>query len=371
MIFISPFRNNKEDEKGSTSPCTHMFSFQACELRWPFLRGVKTLSSLFEKTNTGCVSDVIVVPGHVVVLLHSSTVLCVFDAVPSELQLSESEQRTLSAYLVKQQTAKNTKGEDSNNNDLFKALLLSNHPSPITSLWFEKSRRQHHLHLYACQQDGYLSCWVWIPQKWAWQQVVGMGTLGGKGRNALLLPPTRDTTSSGGKTEPIERIVTNVISTKVKGQKRKQLLLWCETYRSMLNKISGGGGGGGVMEEEGGAPPGDDSESDSLALDNKTRLCWCEITAIYADESSALTSVSQEKKPAPSTTTMQQSMPPPPIGLTLGRSTFADTIDENVERAYASKEGVWFITQNTLYYWPFLTRTLIPKSLQPKDAEGN
>lgn len=313
-----------------------MFSFQACELRWPFLRGIRALSALFDKANTGIVSDVVVVPGHVAVLLHSSALLCVFDAVPSEHQISESEHRHLSSYLVKHPP----KAPEELANE-FKGILLSPHNSPVTSIWFEKSRRQHYLHLYACQQDGYLSCWVWLPHKWAWQQV-------GK---RVLLPPTRDL-SVIGRTEPIERIVTNVVSTKL-GQKRKQLLVWCETYRSLLNKIA---------EEE--TPPSDDSdkkENETLALDNKTRLCWCEITAISADESAA-----PEKKPPINT----PRLPPPPISLTLGRSTFADTIDETVERAYASREGVWFISQNYLYYWPFLTRTLIPKSLQPKEAEG-
>jgi hypothetical protein len=188
-----------------------MFSFQPCVLRWPYLRGGKALSTVLNKNSISYVSDVVVLPGHVALLLHSNSLLCLFDAVPGDRQLSELDQRNLANHLISNQK-----------DDLAShpALLISLHSARLCRIWFEN--QQNYLHLFAAQEDGVLFCWIWLKEKYLWSNV-------GK----TVLPPTRiDLPKSVPSLEkPPKRIVSHVTCSK-KSIKGKQLLVWCESYRA-------------------------------------------------------------------------------------------------------------------------------------------
>jgi len=71
-----------------------MFSFQSVKSGWgQSLRGGRSLGAVLAKDRIGLVSDVVACPGHVALLLHASSLLCVFDAVPTDRQLTELEDR--------------------------------------------------------------------------------------------------------------------------------------------------------------------------------------------------------------------------------------------------------------------------------------
>jgi hypothetical protein len=77
-----------------------MFSFQSAKSGWgQSLRGSRSLGAVLAKDRIGLVSDVVACPGHVALLLHSSSLLCVFDAVTAGQQLTDPEERALTHVL--------------------------------------------------------------------------------------------------------------------------------------------------------------------------------------------------------------------------------------------------------------------------------
>ncbi|KAL6049955.1 hypothetical protein QOT17_020115 [Balamuthia mandrillaris] len=300
-------------------------SFQPFHKRWPYLRGGKLLQSLFMPENVEAVSEVYAVPGHLAVLLHSSTQLCLFDAVPEALRSALDSPKD--STLVLEQLMKK--------HSLAPALKQAYGRCPIDRLWFEGTSfsspsasspnnsssspsssfadnnfgafsslssspsapsaaegiRRSPLRLFAAQEDGYLHCWLWQARRYQWKSL-------GK----VLLPPTRDfiafspsdtsskqmkattTTTATTAMEMVARAVSNVCSSGSYTSRGHQLLLWCERYtdlRHLQHSHRAEGEEDKTSNDEGGESNGGGSEDGDFWLAERkwrNRFCWCELS---------------------------------------------------------------------------------------------
>lgn len=75
-----------------------LFSFRDVDDRsFPYLRGINAFFDLFDERNNRAfqVSGVYAIVGHIAVLFHDSTTLCLFDAVIAPFRLSDLSSRLL------------------------------------------------------------------------------------------------------------------------------------------------------------------------------------------------------------------------------------------------------------------------------------
>jgi hypothetical protein len=247
-----------------------MFSFQSVNSGWgQSLRGGRSLGAVLAKDRIGLVSDVAACPGHVALLLHSSSLLCVFDAVPADRQLTDLEDRALTHVLTQPASASTLSSSvvpSEHSLRIQRVVLISPHSTaPIINLWFESdptttttaaaatpsastasgaggapstSPTAATLRLVVVQADGWLHAWRWNATTWRWNPYA-----------PVLLPPSRDPRSFGaGRVAPRRRLTAVTASTPhVAGSSSSssssssfgpppsvsagaRIIFWCETY---------------------------------------------------------------------------------------------------------------------------------------------